>query len=77
VYTGIGTGIITVPLNNSKLFISGSYCPILVLTTVLGRPHHADVKNGVKNDQGPTTSREHAIRKYINFPHTMVRFFKF
>jgi hypothetical protein len=64
---------ITVPLCKSKLFIGGS-CPILVLTTVLGRPRHADAKNDVKNYQGPTTSRENAIRKYLNF---LIRFFKF
>jgi hypothetical protein len=42
----------------------------LVLTTVLGRPRRADVKNGVKNYQareGPTDSGENAIRKYLNF----------
>jgi hypothetical protein len=65
----------TVPLWNRKLFISRS-CAILVLTTVLGRPRRADVENGVKtiHDQGPTTSRENAIRKYLNFPQTF--FFK-
>ena len=42
----------TVPLWESKLFISRS-CPILVLTTVLGRPRRADVKKDVKNYQGP------------------------
>jgi hypothetical protein len=42
---------------------------------VLSRPHRAYVKkNGVKNFQGPTTSRENAIRKYPNIP---IRFFKF
>jgi hypothetical protein len=35
-----------------KLSISRS-CLILVLTTVLGRPRRADVKNDVKNYQGP------------------------
>jgi hypothetical protein len=44
----------------NKLFISRS-CLILVLATVLGRPRRADVKKDVKNDQGPTTSRENAI----------------
>jgi hypothetical protein len=53
----------------SKLIISRS-CPFLVLTTVLRRPRHADCKNSVKNYQGPTTSWENAIRKYLNFPHT-------
>jgi hypothetical protein len=57
------------------LDITNRSCPILVLTTtVLGRrPRRADdVKNGVtvKNYQGPTTFRENAIRKYLNFPHT-------
>ena len=42
----------TVPLCNSKLFISRS-CPILVLTTVMGRPRRADVEKDVKNYQGP------------------------
>jgi hypothetical protein len=40
------------------------------LRTVLGRPCRVDVKNY----QGPTTSRENAIRKYVNF---RIRFFKF
>ena len=31
-------------------------CPILVLTTVSGRPRRADAKTNVKNYQGPTTS---------------------
>ena len=63
----------TVLLQKSKLFISRS-CPILVLTTVLGRPRRADVKNGVKIYQGAITSRQNAIRKYLNSP---IRFFKF
>ena len=42
----------TVSLCNSKLFISRS-CPILVLTTVMGRPRRADVEKDVKNYQGP------------------------
>ena len=42
----------TVPLCDSKLFISRS-CPILVLTTVMGRPRRADVEKDVKNYQGP------------------------
>jgi hypothetical protein len=37
------------------------------LTTVLVRPRRADVKTGVKNYQGPTTSLENAIPKYLNF----------
>ena len=45
----------TVPLYNIQLFISGS-CPILVLTTVLGRPRPTDAKNIVKYYQGPTAS---------------------
>jgi hypothetical protein len=48
-------------VHKSNLLISRS-CPILVLTTVMVSPRHADVKNGVKNYQGPTTSRENAIR---------------
>ena len=52
----------TVLLLNRKLFINKS-CPMLVLTTVLGRPRRTDVKTDVKNYQGPTTSRENAIRK--------------
>jgi hypothetical protein len=54
--------ICTVPLRKSKLFISRS-CPILVLTTVLIRPRQADIKNSVKNYQGPPTFWENAIRK--------------
>ena len=42
----------TVPLCESKLFVNRS-CPILVLTTVLGRPRRADVKKGFKNYQEP------------------------
>ena len=38
---------LTVPLLESKLFISRS-CPILVLTTVLGCSRRVDVKNDVK-----------------------------
>jgi hypothetical protein len=56
----------TIPLCESKLVISRS-CLILVLTTVLGRPRRADVKNGVKNYHGPTTSLENAIPKHLNF----------
>jgi hypothetical protein len=58
----------TAPLYKSKLFI-GRSCPILVLIIVLGRPRGADVKNELKNYQGPTTSRENSIRKYLNLPH--------
>jgi hypothetical protein len=56
-----------VPLYNSKSLISRS-CPILVLTTIIGRPRHADYKNDNKTYQGPTTSGEYAIRKYHS-PH--------
>ena len=42
----------TVSLCDSKLLISRS-CPILVLTTVMGRPRRADVEKDVKNYQGP------------------------
>ena len=52
-----------------KLFISES-CPILVLTTIL-----SNTKNDPTNYQGPTTSRENAIRKYQNFPHTFLKNF--
>ena len=41
-----GTGL-TVSLGAVKLYIIGS-CPILVLTTVLGRLRHTDSKNSVK-----------------------------
>ena len=41
------------------------------LVFYLGRPRHADPVKGVKNYQGPTTSRESAIRKYRNFPYTI------
>ena len=61
VYTAVDLDLGTVSLRNSKLFISGS-CPILVLTTVLGLPRHADSINGVKNYQGLTTSRENTIQ---------------
>jgi hypothetical protein len=30
----------------------------------MGGPRHTGAKNGVKNYQGPTTSRENAIQKY-------------
>ena len=63
----------TVSLYGIKLFISRP-CPILVLTTVLGRRYRADVQNSVKNYQGPTTSRENAIQKYQISP---IRFFIF
>ena len=42
----------TISLCKSKLFISRS-CPILVLTTILGRTRRAYVKKSVKNYQGP------------------------
>ena len=63
----------TVTLRNNKLFII-RYCPSLVLTTVPGRARQADAKHSVKNYQGPTTSRENAIQKYLNFPHTFFYF---
>ena len=44
--------ICTVPLRKSKLFISRS-CPILVLTTVPGRPRHTGAKNNVKGYAWP------------------------
>ena len=44
----------TVPLFKRKLFMSTNRsCPILVLTTVMGRRRHADAKKTVKNYQGP------------------------
>jgi hypothetical protein len=49
--------LVPVPVIDSLhplLFISRS-CPILVLTTVLIRSRHANVKNGAKTNQGPTT----------------------
>jgi hypothetical protein len=49
-------------LGNRNLFISGS-CPILVLTTVLGRPRHNDDKNDIKHYQVTDISVENAIRK--------------
>jgi hypothetical protein len=66
---GLGHDINTVSLLKRKLFITRS-CPIVVLTTVLGRPRRADVKNGVKNYQGPTTSLENAIPKI--FPYVFL-----
>jgi hypothetical protein len=47
---------------------------ILVSTTALGRPRRVDFKNGVKNYQGPTTSGENAIPKYLNFPMRFLNF---
>jgi hypothetical protein len=47
-------------------------CPILVLTTVLGRPRHADAENDAENYQGPTTFGENAIRKFL--PHVFLNF---
>jgi hypothetical protein len=55
---------IRILLWNRKLFIS-RFCPILVLTKVLGIPRRTDVKNDVKNYQGKTTSKKKAIRKYV------------
>ena len=43
VYHGHAAAAVTVLLFKHKLFISG-YCPVLVLTTVLGRPRHDDIK---------------------------------
>jgi hypothetical protein len=46
-----------------KVFISES-CPNLILTPAHERTVALhDAKTGVKNYQGPTTSRENAIRK--------------
>ena len=56
----------SVPLCNRKLFISTS-CLILVLKTVLGRPRHADAKNGVENYHG---SQENAMPKHSYSPYT-------
>jgi hypothetical protein len=44
-------------------YLSVVACPILVLATVLGRLRLEEVKNDVKNSQGPPTLRENAIRK--------------
>ena len=41
----------------------------------MSRPRRAYVKHDVKNYQGPTTSRENAIQKYINFRSTVFFFF--
>jgi hypothetical protein len=43
---------------------------------VLCRPRRADAKNGDKNCQMPTASRENAIRKYqyLNFPIPFLNF---
>jgi hypothetical protein len=60
----------TVPLYNSKLFISRS-CLILVLTTVRGRPRRADVKNDVKNDQGQLLHEKMRLENI-----SPIRFFK-
>jgi hypothetical protein len=49
-----------------KLFITIS-CPILVLTTVLGCPRRADVNDGVKNYNGPTTYHRNKIPPYVFF----------
>ena len=38
---------------------------ILVLTNFMGRPRRVDFKKGVKNYQGPATSQEIPIRKYL------------
>jgi hypothetical protein len=65
----------TIPLCQSKVFISGS-CSILVLTTVLRHLRRVDAKKFVKNYQRPTTSPKNVIRKHLEFPHTYL-FFKF
>jgi hypothetical protein len=67
------TGLIELVCHILHHYAKANYLPVdlvrcLVLTTVLGRPRHADAKNGVKNYQGLTTSRANAIRKYLNFP---------
>jgi hypothetical protein len=49
-----------VSLEKIKLFISPVSCPILVLTTVLGRPRRSDGEKFVKNYQ-VTTTRENTI----------------
>jgi hypothetical protein len=64
----------TVPLYDSKLFISRS-CLILVLTTVLHRPRRADVKKDVKNYQVPTTAVLPEKMWFQNI--SPIRFFKF
>ena len=46
VYHGHAAAAVTVLLFKHKLFISG-YCPVLVLTTVLRRPRHDDIKKEV------------------------------
>ena len=63
-------------MQESKYLSVNGSCPILVLTTVLGRLRLADgdAKTDVRNYQAPTTSREIAIRKYINFPHNIFKF---
>ena len=48
------------------LFIIRSFT-ILVLTTVLCRPRHADAKNDVKIYQVSTTSMENAIWKFPRY----------
>ena len=52
-----------------KWFISIS-SPILILTTVLGIPRHADAKNDFKNYQGSTTSHKNDndlnLCRYLN-----------
>ena len=53
--------------NIYKSLISGS-CPIfVVMGTSTSNPRRIDPKNSFKNDQRPTTSREHMIRKHL--PH--------
>jgi hypothetical protein len=41
------------------------------LATVLGRPRRADVKNGVKNYHGPTTSLENTENQKIGLRHAI------
>jgi hypothetical protein len=55
-----------VVLANHAIHVA-KYLPVglirfLVLTTFVGRPRRADSENGLKNNQGPTTSRENVIQ---------------
>ena len=51
-YLGADTGpYYTVPLCKSKLFIK-RFCPILVLTTILCRLHHADASSRFPHHTG-------------------------
>jgi hypothetical protein len=60
------------PITGTVPLYKVNYLPInlvlsLVLTTVLSLPCRTDAKNDDKNYQEPTTSRENAIRKHLNF----------